>query len=173
MVDRNNNQTIDQQQGKKPEPESLGALTQELAAAKEKMEEYLNGWKRAQADYQNFKKEMDKRQGALVSFIKGSVILEILPIYDNLKLALKHASGARDNWLEGVKQVVKQLEDVLNNNNIEPIKTVGEEFSPECHESVGTKKVENQPAGKIVEEVKSGYKFQGQVLVPAQVIISE
>ena len=150
----------------------LSKLRGDLAKAKSEMEEYLNGWKRAQADYQNFKKESAKQQGELAKFVKAGVVLEVLPIYNNLKLALQHAGGEKGEWLEGVRGVTKQFDEFLKNNNIEPIKTIGEELDPTQHESIGSRKVDGKK-NKIVEEVKPGYRHDGQVLVPAQVIIGE
>jgi molecular chaperone GrpE len=156
----------------KPEEKKLKTII-ELEEIKVKAEEYLNGWKRAQADYQNFKKESEKQQSEIAKFVRAAVVAEVIPIYNNLKLALKHAEREPSEWSAGVEQVVKQFDEFLKKNNIEPIKTLGVDLDPNLHESVGSKKVAGKKKGEIVEEVKPGYKYDGQVLIPAQVIVGE
>jgi len=148
----------------------------ELELTKKKMEEYLDGWKRAKADYINFKKESEKRQSEIVQFANATLILELLPIYDNFKLAWQHIpEDKKENgdWLKGIEQIKKQFGDMLKKLGIEEIKTVGEKFNPELHESVAKEKVEGIKADIITEEIKSGYKLYDRVLEHAKVKVAE
>src|SRR3989339_1815523 len=142
-------------------------LKEELGMAKKKMDEYLNGWKRAKADYINQKKEFEKREKELIQFANASLILEMMPIYDNFKLAWKHIPEEHrknDEWLKGIEHIKNQFQGLLKNLGIEEIKTVGEKFDPELHDAVSKEKVEGKEAGIIVDEIKSGYKLYDKVL---------
>ena len=151
-------------------------LKQELALSKKKMEEYLNGWKRAKADYINLKKDSEKKTVEMVQFANAALILEIIPIYDNFKLAWQHIPEdhrEKDEWLKGIEQIKNQFQTLLKNLQIEEIKTVGEKFDPKIHEAVSKEKVKGKASGIVVEEVKSGYKLFDKVLEPAKVKVAE
>ncbi len=147
----------------------------ELEMVKEKMEEYLNGWKRAKADYSNLKKEFEKKETEIVQFANATLILEIMPIYDNFKLAWKHIPEEHkkgDDWLKGIEAIKRQFKDLLKKLGMEEIPTEGEKFDPELHEAVAKEKVEGKESGIIIEEIKSGYKLYDKVLEPAKVKVS-
>ena len=151
-------------------------LKEELNLCKKKMDEYLNGWKRAKADYINQKKEFAKREKEMVQFANAALILEILPIYDNFKLAWQHIPEEhkkKDEWLKGIEQIKKQFSTLLKNLGIEEIKTVGQKFDPKIHEAVGKEKVEGKESETIIEEVKGGYRLYDKVLEPAKVKVAE
>lgn len=151
-------------------------LKVELELAKQKMDEYLNGWKRAKADYINQKKEFEKREKELIQFANAGLILEMMPIYDNFKLAWKHIPEEHrknDEWLKGIEHIKNQFQGLLKSLGIEEIKTVGEKFDPELHEAVSKEKREGTASGTVIEEVKSGYKLFDKVLEHAKVKVAE
>lgn len=139
-----------------------------------KCEEYLNGWKRAQADYQNFQKEMVERQKGLVQFANEGLILDLLPILDHFTEAFNHVPEANreEPWTQGIFYIKKQLETIINKYGVEKIPTVGEKFNPEIHEAVGqSDAVSSAEVHQVVKEVKAGYKLHGSLIRAAQVII--
>lgn len=161
---------------KKATADKENKIKEELELYKKRMEEYLNGWKRAKADYINLKKDSEKREKEMVQFANAALILEILPIYDNFKLAWQHIPEEhkeKDEWLKGIEQIKKQFQAFLKNLSIEEIKTVGEKFDPKVHEAVGKEKVEGKESETVIEEVKGGYKFYDKVLEPAKVKVAE
>jgi molecular chaperone GrpE len=147
-------------------------INNDLEEAKKQAEEYLNGWKRAKADLINFQKDSEKRQKELIQFANAAFILELLPIYESLKQAIRHGKGDSGDLAKGIEQIKKQFSDFLNSFGVEEIKTVGEKFNPEFHEAVDKRKDENQEEGIILEEIKTGYTIDGKLLEPAKVIIN-
>jgi len=152
----------------------------ELDQLKAQCDEYLNGWKRAKADYINFKKETEDKQKMLFEFANAALLMEILPIYDNLKKALLSMDNEQLTMnnefkarVEGIKQIKRQFEDLLKDYGIEEIKTVGEKFNPEFHEAISREKKEGVAADMIISEASAGYLMKGKVLVPAKVIVAE
>ncbi|MFH0857000.1 MAG: nucleotide exchange factor GrpE [bacterium] len=129
---------INDEEIKKEEEECEKSIS-DLEAAEKKMAEYLDGWKRAKADYMNLKKEAEQRYKDLIKFANAGLILELLPVLDNFKLAVMHIPESEKNadWVIGIMHIKKQFEDILKNLGIEEIKTVGEKFNPELHEAVG------------------------------------
>lgn len=148
---------------------TIAGLRTELEEAKKQAEEYLNGWKRAKADYINREKEIAREKEEWAKFANQSLILEILPVYDNLKKAISQIKDRKaEAWTEGIINIKKQFENILKNLGIEEIKTVGEKFNPELHEAIAGE----QKKGAVAEEVSPGYKMHGKVIKPAKVIVN-
>lgn len=147
----------------------------ELEKVQRQAKEYLEGWQRAKADYINLKREYEKKQKQLMDFAKINFVMDVLPIYDNLKLALSHAkNGSKENDIRiGIEHIVNQFKEFLDNFEIKEIPTIGERFNPEFHEAVKKEKKEGIESGIIIEEVKSGYMLKDKVLIPSKVVVAE
>jgi len=148
---------------------------QELEMLQKKADEYLDGWKRAKADYLNFKKDTEKRQGEIIQFANAALIAELLPIFDHFKTACAHIPAEQKDvdWVVGFIHIKKQLVDFFRNIGIEEIKTVGEKFDPNLHEAVAHEANPDFDSEVIFEEVKAGYTLQGKVLQPAKVKVAK
>jgi molecular chaperone GrpE len=147
----------------------LEEVKKQLEEAKEKCEEYLNGWKRERADFLNYKKDEMERIGQLVKYSEEELILKIIPILDNIYLAETHVPEElkENNWIIGFTQIKNQLCDFLAKEGIEPIKTVGEPFDPNTMEAV-------EGEGETVsEEVQRGYTMNGKLIRVAKVKVSK
>lgn len=158
-----------------PSTSSESDDNKDLKMLQDKCDEYLNGWKRAKADYLNLKKETEKRQGELIQFANAGLLAQLIPIYDHFKKAFEHVPKKEKeaSWVIGLEQIYRQMETFLNNLGIEEIKTVGKIFDPNLHEAVSKKKVKGKKENEVVEEVKPGYTLHGKTLYPAKVIINE
>lgn len=141
---------------------------------KEKCDEYLNGWKRAQADYQNLMKESAQQKAELIKNANQGLILELLPILDNFKIALNQIpEDEKDSpWVIGFSHIKKQMEDLLADYGIEHIATVGEKMNLDEHEAIETREEEGKEDDVILEERKAGYKMNGKVIQVAKVIVN-
>jgi molecular chaperone GrpE len=150
-------------------------LQGKIVLLERQLQEHIDGWKRAKADYINLKKQNDKEKGEIVQYAQGAVVLEFLPIYDNLKRAIQHIpSDQRDvEWVKGVMHILRQFEEALKSMNISPIKTLGEAFDHTKHHAVSKVKKEGMKPDTIIEEIKSGFMAGDRVLEPAQVVVAE
>lgn len=145
---------------------------------KQECEEYKMGWQRAQADYVNLQKETARQKGEWMNMIKGDVLESFIPVYDNFKKAFAHSSGEGnakqfESWKKGIEYIGKQFGDVLKQNNIEEIKTVGQMFDPRLHEIVGEEEVEGIPPHQVVKELDGGYTIGDKVIKVAKVIVAK
>lgn len=144
-----------------------------------KNEEYLNGWKRERADFLNYKKEEIERMSNLIKYSNQDLILNILPILDNIYLAESHIPEElkKNNWTEGFLQIQNQMIDFLKKEGIEEIKTIGEKFDPNTMEAVGEAENSGErvsaQSGVVVEEVQKGYTMHEKLIRPAKVKISK
>lgn len=145
----------------------------EIEELKKKADEYLNGWKRAQADYQNLRKQTAQDQVDFIKFANENVVLEIIPVLDNFQSAYSAVPKELESnpWVQGIKFIKKQLEDVLAKNGVKPIECLNKEFDPKFHEAVNCKKEDNAKKEKLIvcKEMSRGYELNGKIIRPAKV----
>ncbi|HPL01479.1 MAG TPA: nucleotide exchange factor GrpE [bacterium] len=139
-----------------------------------KITELTSGWQRTQADFLNFKKQAANERLKLISSAGADIVEQLLPVLDHFQLAAKHLPKEleTDNWAQGIKQIEKQFENILFDNGLERIESIDQEFNPQIHEAV--EEIESEkPAGTVVEEILSGYRYAGEVLRPAKVKVAK
>ena len=138
-------------------------------------DEYLAGWKRAQADYQNLEKEYAKRMANIAEYAAADIISKFMPVIDNFELALLHmpedAKGSE--WARGLLQVQKERDETFAAMGIARILSAGAHFDPKVHEAVGYEPSDTVLDGHIIKEVQVGYKMESRLIRPARVIVSK
>lgn len=162
-------------QDKKDKSEKLKTPSEAEGVDYKKLaEENLSGWQKALADYQNLQKDTDRRLKDLESFVRSDIILELLPIFDNYQTAITHIPDEqkKESWAIGLEHILRMWEEFLNSHSIEKIKTIGEKFDTNFHESVGEINDKGKDDHVIVEEKQTGYKINNMVIRPAKVIIN-
>ena len=153
--------------------ESLEDVGKQLEKCAQERDEYLNGWKRARADFLNYKKEEMGRMGELMQYANEEIFLKMLPILDNLERAAKEipAEQEKNQIMQGFLRIIIQLKEFLKGQGIEEVKTLGEKFNAAFHEAVG--EIEGGESGIIGEEVEKGYIIHGRLLRPAKVKVAK
>ena len=127
--------------------------------------------KRALADYQNLQKQTAKEKEEFARYVKANLIMEFIPIYENLQAAVEHAEEG-NSWLTGITYVIKQFEDMLVNNGVEIMNPFDEVFNPTEHEAVDKVATDDDAkVNKVAKVVKVGYKLGGKVIQPAKVAV--
>lgn len=149
---------------------------QEKQSLEELCQEYLLGWKRALADYDNIKKNLVKEKVEMRRAVAEEFVLSLLPVMDNFDQAIKHkpfGMGAEiENWLTGMLCVQNQLQDLLKELGVEPFGCEGELFQASFHESVGSRPDRTKHEDVIIEVQQRGWKMQEKVVRPAKVIVN-
>lgn len=144
----------------------------ELTRCKKERDEYLDGWKRAKADFINYKKEEQERFDKTARVQKEKLIQELVTVLDSFTLGIM---ASKDDVMEkrGVELIYNQFVDILKRYGLKkiPIKA-GDMFDPTKHEAV-TEVESNKPEGTIVEEIESGYILHDKVLRPVRVVLSK
>jgi len=156
------------------EPElTLEALQEQLAEQGRKAEEYLDQLQRLQADFQNYRRRMTQERLEAASRGKEDVLRGLVPVLSNFRLALQHADQDANAVRQGVQMIWQQFEGFLRDQKVEPVPTVGQVFDPAYHEVLSTVPATAEtPANTVVTEVKAGYRIDGRLLAPAQVIVA-
>jgi molecular chaperone GrpE len=143
-----------------------------LAVARRERDEYLDLARRAQADFENYRKRAAREAAAAGERARGGLVRELLPVVDNLERALGSAGEAERHLAEGVALVHSELIAVLERNGIEQFDPSGEAFDPTFHEALSTRSEEGAKPGVVLDVVEKGYRSNGQVLRPARVVVS-
>lgn len=151
----------------------------EAPAADDKAAEYLAGWKRAQADYANLKRESEARVADIARHAAGAFVEQMLPIIDGFEKA--HAAYPDESdaaklaqWAAGIGLIKLQLDTLLARAGVTRIAESGVPFDPSFHEAMLQKPADDaHPTGTVLEVLEPGYRMGERVLRPAKVTVAE
>ncbi|HET6478043.1 MAG TPA: nucleotide exchange factor GrpE [Dehalococcoidales bacterium] len=152
------------------ETEDLEKLKQALAEEKAKAEANLAGWQRAQADFMNFKRRSEQEREEYTHFANANLILEFLPVLDDLERALEHTPVklARMAWVDGVNLIYRKFRATLEAQGLTQIEALGKPFDPNLHEAV---RQDKGIEGIVIEEIRKGYQLHDKVIRPTMVVV--
>jgi molecular chaperone GrpE len=146
----------------------VDALAQEKAALYDQL-------LRRQAEFENYRRRVDREKIEFHARARGEVLLELLPVVDNFERALSSlqtkeadAAGLR----HGLELIHKQLKDALTKFGLEPVESVGQVFDPHLHEAVTIEPTDEHEENTIIEEFQRGYKLGEKLLRPAKVKVA-
>jgi molecular chaperone GrpE len=126
---------------------------------------------RLQADMNNFRKRQMRRADGAIAEERERLLRLMLPIADNLARALQHDGQGDDSLRRGVELTYRELMRLLEAENMTRIASLGQTFTPELHEAVGTVQSDVE-VGIVIEELESGYMLGEKLLRPARVIVA-
>jgi molecular chaperone GrpE len=154
--------------------ESLEALRETLAAKMQEVERLQDRLLRLQAEFENYKKRMVREKAEFLKFAHEGLILDFLPILDNLERAVgaARAEVGSTPLLEGLEMIGRLFRSVLEKAGVTPMETMGQPFDPAYHQAVAQVESSHGEANLVVEEIQKGYLIEGRVLRPAMVKVS-
>ena len=158
--------------------EAMPPATGVEEATKEELPSADTAYLRLKADYENLKKRQQKEIKQGVEREMGAFLKNILVIYDDLERALQFCetgagdSGNNHDLFQGICLIHKRIENLLKENGVERIETVGKAFDPLVHEAVMVDEHSSAPANTVTGELVGGYRYQGTLLRPAQVKVA-
>ncbi|WP_019422530.1 nucleotide exchange factor GrpE [Paenibacillus sp. OSY-SE] len=149
-------------------------LHAELEQAKEQADEHYQRYLRTQADFDNFRRRTMKEKEDLAKYASAKVITELLPVLDNFERALSTGQEASEteSFVKGVDMIFRQIQQVMEQEGVQPMNAVGEPFNPEYHQAIMQVESDEYEEGFVVEEVQKGYMLKDKVLRPAMVKVS-
>jgi len=135
------------------------------------LDELNDRYKRLFAEFENYKKRTQKEKENLYNSILGDIIMTVLPVIDNLEIAV-NAECKDENYKQGVVLVEKQFKEFLSKNKVEEIPAVGETFDPSQHEAVSSIQDDTKGVQEIVQEYRKGYKIGEKVIRHSMVVVA-
>lgn len=148
------------------------SLEQQLAEAQAQAAEFKDGWQRALADFQNYKRRVEAENSGVYQNAVGVILRRYLPILDDLERALA-ARPADLAWADGIELIYRKLQAILDAEGVKRIEAEGKPFDPNLHEAVAQEPAEGVESGTVVGVVQQGYLLGERVLRPAMVRVAQ
>ncbi len=151
---------------------NFDSLQTQLAEAEAKATEYKDGWARSQAEFQNYKKRIERDNELTYASMKGDIIKKVLPALDDLERALQNRP-ADDAWASGIELIARKLQNILESEGVKRIEAQGAAFDPTFHEAITHEQSDNVESEHVIAVVQNGYMLGERVIRPALVRVAQ
>jgi molecular chaperone GrpE len=150
------------------------AVQQQVAALRAEVQDYKDQWQRAVADFKNYKRRTENDRTELVRTASSSLVLKLLPIIDDFERAIDSVPPeiAEHPWWQGTQLIAQKFRTILESEGVTEIEALGHEFDPNLHEAVLYEETNGQD-GKVVGELRKGYKMHDRVLRASMVKVGK
>ena len=149
----------------------LEKIKQLIETQKQDLEEKDDRLKRLMAEFENYKKRSSKERENLYGSLVADIMSSLLPILDNLEKAVE-VKTEDENFKQGIELVLKQFKEVLKQNGVTEIESIGKTFNPELHEAITSVVDENLGVQEIKEEYRKGYMIGDKVIRHSLVVVA-
>jgi molecular chaperone GrpE len=151
---------------------NFDTLQSQLAEAEAKASEYKDGWARSQAEFQNYKKRIERDNELTYASMKGDIIKKVLPALDDLERALQNRPGD-DAWANGIELIARKLQNILESEGVKRIEANGAAFDPIFHEAITHEPSDDVESEHVIAVVQNGYMLGERVIRPALVRVAQ
>ena len=151
---------------------NVETLIKQLEETVAKASEYKDSWMRSQAEFQNYRKRIERDNDMLRVHMKGDIVKKILPVLDDLERALQNRP-ADESWANGIELIVRKFQGVLESEGIKRIEAEGAEFDPNFHEAISNEPNDEVESGHVIAVVQNGYMLAERVIRPALVRVAQ
>ncbi len=148
------------------------ALKSQLAELKTKAAESQDGWQRSLADFQNYKKRVDRDNEMLRVSMRGDLIKKVLPVLDDLERAMQNRP-ADNSWANGIDLIIRKFQNILDSEGVKRIEAKGAAFDPAFHEAISHEPSTEVVSGHVIDVVQNGYMIGERVIRPALVRVAQ
>jgi molecular chaperone GrpE len=153
--------------------EAAASLNEQLQKIENEKQELMNTLVRRQADFENYRKRLEKERHHDRHRAVEALIESILPVLDAFDRALENVDdSASAEYLKGFEMIRRQLADALAKQGLKRIEAVGKEFNPHFHHAIERVETHQHPDGVVIGEMQPGYVFHDRVLRPAMVRVA-
>jgi len=163
--------------------EKQDASAEKLKEAEAKAAAYLDQLQRVQAEFSNYRKRMDRERQSLKDWLHGQMVLELLPVLDDLDRLVQSQENQNGIDQTGIKQkaidtevvrlIQQKFQKILKDRGLQEIESIGHLFDPDLHEAVGVEHTDEEKAGRVLEEWEKGYKIGEKLLRPSRVKVGK
>lgn len=155
--------------------EEQANLAADLDKAREEAKELQDRLLRLAAEFDNFKKRMQRERETAMKYAEEALLRELLPTLDNLERAMEQGRATADaaGLLEGVEMTMAGLRNTLMKFGLQPLDGAGQPFDPNFHEALVMEASDTVPANTILQEFQKGYMFKDRLLRAAKVVVSK
>jgi molecular chaperone GrpE len=167
-------ETLEEEENKDKKKSSEEELKAQLEAKKKEEQDNFDRFLRAKAELENYKKRIEKEKAETIKYCNENIIREILPVVDNLEMALEHGRKSNNlkSLIEGVEIVLNQFLNGLEKFGLAGFSSIGEEFDPNRHEAMMQVESDEHDPNSIISEFQKGYFLNERLLRPAKVTVA-
>jgi molecular chaperone GrpE len=156
-------------------PDDPTELKKLLLQERDKSAEYLDNWRRAAADFSNYKKRAEKDNAEYAKFANMTLIARLLPVLDDFDRAFQTIP---DNlraltWVDGIVLIARKMAAMLEAEGLKPIEALNKPFDPNVHEAVIHEESDKHDDGTVMAELQKGYKLNDRVIRPTMVKVAK
>ncbi|MBI2758656.1 MAG: nucleotide exchange factor GrpE [Chloroflexi bacterium] len=155
-----------------PTRAEFDALQQKLVEVEAQASEFKDGWLRTQAEFQNYRKRIERDNELTYVSMKGDIIKKVLPALDDLERALQNRP-ADNAWASGIELIARKLQNILESEGVRRIEAEGVMFDPAFHEAISHEPSEAVESGYIIAVAQNGYMLGDKVIRPALVRVAQ
>jgi molecular chaperone GrpE len=145
----------------------------EVERLKEEVREKHQMYLRTLADFDNYRKRIERERTIAARNGTREIILSLLSVLDGFDRALEHIGKKSSPMTDGFRAIHRKLLGLLEAQGVTPFNSVGKIFNPELHEAIASVRSDAHESGEIVDEVQRGYRWGDEVLRPARVRVAE
>ena len=156
-----------------PQPEQAEGQNDSLDELRREKDSLQDRLLRTAAEFDNYRKRVERERRDLADYMKADILTEILPIVDNFERALQAPSSDGDSLRKGVDLIHKQMLDFLRKRGVTPIEALGADFDPNFHQAVIHETSAFHREGEVIEELQRGYMLGDKLLRPAMVKVAK
>ena len=141
-------------------------------------EDYLDQLIHLKADFENYRKRVDREKPELIAYGKHQMLLKLLPLYETILKAKSHLEQNKDaakdaELYKGMELIFKEFDKMFAAEGVEPMETIGKPYDPMCHDVLAALDCPADKDGLVIEEAAKGFHCGGKVLLPAKVCIGK
>jgi len=175
-VDLSSNDTVEDSEEQMVETEEI-TVEEPISALEESgrlASEYLDHLQRLQAEFDNYKKRVDREKAELIKYASAELVSELIDIMENLERGVVSAKGSDDidSIVKGMEMVSTRLKDIIGSRGLKPIEAVGKKFDPHYHEAMMMTPTDEYPYNTVIEEFQQGYMIKDKVIRYSKVRVS-
>jgi molecular chaperone GrpE len=152
----------------------LEKLVSALEEEKKRSEECLTRLKYMQADFENYRKRLDRQMEDVRKYSNERLIVQLLDVVDELEMAIKSAciTNSKETLTEGVEMTLTKLKKTLEKEGVSPIECLGKPFDPSKHDAVSKVEKDDVKGSTVIEEIRKGYNMKEKVIRPSVVKVA-
>jgi len=173
-VEINEEEEVQVEEASKKKDKAKPEVKERVEELEKKNEELNDRLIRRLAEFENYKKRTDLEKSEIFKYAAESFIVKVLAVHEDLQRSLSHIDDEnKDALRDGLKLVAEKFTQILDEQGVKKIDSVGKEFDHEYHEALLQQPSEEFPANTVISEVESGYMYKDKVLKHAKVIVSQ
>jgi molecular chaperone GrpE len=161
------------------EAEVSGQVAAEVEVLKKQVEEaeakasgYKDSWMRSEAEFQNYRKRIERDHEVTRISMKSEIVKKVLPLLDDLERALQNRP-ADETWANGIELIARKFQTTLESEGVKKIEAEGREFDPNFHEAISNEPSDEVESGHVIAVVQNGYLLGERVIRPALVRVAQ